>query len=46
MRRLFLMLMISLIAGTMAAQPKKSRVQQNNKTAFNRHSRARLLRVA
>ena len=33
MRRLFLMLMISLIAGTMAAQPKKSRVQQNNKTA-------------
>jgi gliding motility associated protien GldN len=27
------MLMISLIAGTMAAQPKKSRVQQNNKTA-------------
>lgn len=33
MRQLFLMLMISLIAGTMAAQPKKSRVQQNNKTA-------------
>jgi gliding motility associated protien GldN len=27
------MLMISLIVGTMAAQPKKSRVQQNNKTA-------------
>lgn len=44
MRRLFLMLMISLIAGTMAAQPKKSRVQQNNKTAVQQAQQSKTAR--
>lgn len=33
MKRLLFLLTISLVAGSMAAQPKKSRIQQQNKTA-------------